>query len=108
MIYEQNLIALTDGLKAINEYFSACYLSRSYLPAFTVGLLDKLTVKRTQVHVIVLSIFDKLIELDDINCIPHEILKRIDNKNHKYVDGILNILLKFYQKNNHIEDGYIR
>jgi len=107
MIYEPNLIALGEGLKAIKAFFANYYLSRSYLAAFTTSLIDKLVLTKTSIQNAIMDIFDKLIEMDE-NSIPSEILKRLDNKNHKFLNAILNILLKYLKKKANIEDSTLR
>jgi hypothetical protein len=47
MLYEQNLIAIVDGLRAIKAFLCHHSLTRSYLTAFTTSLMDKLVLTKT-------------------------------------------------------------
>jgi len=106
MINEHNMIAFVEALKALNSFLTHHTCSRPQLASFTGPLMDKLVLNKKNIQNLILEILDKLIEGDEAYSIPQEILKRLDNKNHKFLNQLLLILLKYVKKGS--DDSTIR
>ena len=98
MINEHNMIAFVEALKALNSFLTHHTCSRPQLASFTGPLMDKLVLNKKNIQNNILEILDKLIESDEAYSIPHEILKRLENKNHKFLNQLLLILLKYVKR----------
>lgn len=108
MINEHNMIALVEALKALNAFLTYHTCSRPQLASFTGPLMDKLVLTKKNIQGEILDILDKLIEGEESNSIPQEILKRLDNKNFKFLNQLLHILLKYVKRRDGPDDVMIR
>ena len=108
IISEPNQLALQEGLKAVNAFLTHYTFAKGNMVLFVGSLLDKLVVTKTTINQLVHSIFEKLTIIDDVNMIPAEILKRVDNKNFKFLNSLLIILNRFFQLNNNLDVQMVR
>ena len=108
IISEPNQLALQEGLKAVNAFLTHYTFAKGNMVLFVGSLLDKLVVTKTTINQLVHCIFEKLTIVDDVNVIPAEILKRVDNKNFKFLNSLLIILNRFFQLNNNLDVQMVR
>ena len=109
IVNDQNLISLTEGLRALNTFIGNYTFNKAYLSYFAGEIIERLAVAKTTVQSLVGEIISKMITLDENNILPNEILKRIEHcKNPKYLNALLSTLNAFLMQNSSIDAAIVR
>lgn len=109
IVNEQNLIALSDGLRALNTFISNYVFNKSLIAYFAGEIIERLGVFKTTIQALITEIIPKLVALDENNVIPNEILKRLEHcKNYKYQNSLLTTLNSFLMQNQCIDAALVR